>query len=498
VGEFVVALDAGIGGGRSLVCDALGRVVATVYREWSYDSSQAIAGASVFDAERFWLDLCAATREAMARGDVRPQAVRAISATSQREGLVMVDSAGRVLHALSSIDARGKAENEALALSHGQLVYSTAGRRPNAIHTPGRLRWFLHNDPEALEATRYFFMIDSWLAYRMSGIAAIEPSSASASLLFDVAERRWSPALCSLAGVREDTLPAVGASGQVIGALLPRAAQDLGLPPGTPVVLGGGDGQCGLLGLGVVDPGCAAAIAGTTTPMLFTVAEPRFDAQERTWTQCLAAPPLWAVEANAGSTGLSYRWIRDLLWSSPAGPASTDAAFDAMHDAAAGVQAGSQGIRVYLGPNGMDPLRSEILQRTVTIMGARIDGSATEARAAITRATLECIAFGMRSNWDLLCEVTGQTMPVLHVGGGQARGKLWRSLVADVLGVPLHVGIPEAAALGAAMCAWVGAGRAADVASVSREFADYVVEAPRPAEHERYEALYAAWLAGRP
>jgi sugar (pentulose or hexulose) kinase len=138
----VVALDAGIGGGRSLICDASGRIVASVYREWSYSTVDAVPGASVFDAERFWNELCAATREIMERSGVRPQAVRAINATTQREGLVLVGTGGRVLSALSSLDVRGCEQNDALAQTYGHSIYSTTGHRLNMVHTPGRLRWF--------------------------------------------------------------------------------------------------------------------------------------------------------------------------------------------------------------------------------------------------------------------------------------------------------------------------------------------------------------------
>jgi autoinducer 2 (AI-2) kinase len=349
-----------------------------------------------------------------------------------------------------------------------------------------------------LEATRHLLMIDGWLCYRMSGVAATEPSSASASLLFDIQQRQWSPAICQIVGVREDMLPAVGESGQVIGTLQEAAAEELGLLPGTPVVLGGGDGQCGLLGLGIVDLGNVGAISGTTTPMLRTVARPCLDPQERTWTECHAVPGLWAVEANAGSTGLSYRWLRDLLWTLPGTQQLSADAYDCMDNAAATVPAGSAGLHVYLGAHTMDLWRRDIIGRTAAFLGMHMDGSIAGTRAAITRAMLESIAFAARYNWDLLHEVAGPPASALHVGGGQVRSRLWCEIVADVLGIRLLVGAPEAAALGAAMCAWVGAGRASDLASVSRDLAaQHAIVLPRAEQHERYDAIYQSWLDGR-
>jgi sugar (pentulose or hexulose) kinase len=496
VEECVVALDAGIGGGRSVVCDASGRILASIYREWSYDSSPTVPGASTFDAERFWLELCKATREAMAVAGRRPEAVQAISATSQREGLVLTDRDGRVLAGLSSLDTRANAENDALFQSHGDLIYRTTGHRLNSVHTPGRLEWLRVHLPDTHAAIGRIFTIDSWLGYRMSGIAATEPSSASASLLFDIQQRRWSRPVCDLVGLASDALPEVGVAGQVTGNLTYSAAQDLGLLPGTRIVLGGGDGQCGLLGLGVFDLASVGAVAGTTTPMLQIVGIPLLDVDERTWTQCHVIPDLWAVEANAGCTGLSYRWLRELLWAHYAGKTGHSAGYDEMDEAAAHVPAGADGIRVYLGTNTLDLRRCEIVQRTAAFLGMRIVDPVDATRAALVRATLESIAFALRHNWDLLHDVSGAPASVLHVGGGQVRSVVWCQILADVLNVPLRVGPPEAAALGAAMCAWVGVGRADSLKSVSRELARYSVVAPDKDGHDTYEGIYLGWLAG--
>ncbi len=493
--ECVIALDAGIGGGRSLVCDLSGRAVASVYREWSYTSLPSVPGSSVFDAEALWSDLCIATRGAMASGGISAQAVRAISATSQREALILTGAHGRVLHAASSMDARGSAENEALAATHGKLIYETSGQRLNAVHAPGRLRWLRIHEPSLFDSVQKLFMVDSWLCYKMSGEAVIEPSSASASLLFDIRRCTWSDSICDLAGVPAHILPSVGVAGRVVGGLSRPAAEGLGLMPGTPIVLGGGDGQCGMVGLGAVEPAQAGAIAGTTTPILLTVAEPRLDAKERTWTRCHVVPGLWVVEANAGATGLSYRWLRDLLWArdgEEAGPTT----FDDMDRSARTAPIGTAGLRAYLGGSAADLRRRDIVQRTGDLRGVPIGEPAAKARAAITRATLENIAFVMRYNVGLLQQVTGAAVSTLFVGGGQTRSKLWREIVADVLGIPLLVGAPEAAALGAAACAWVGAGYAADVATAGHDLARHTTVLPNPVDREHYDAAYQAWLDG--
>nr|MDQ6906545.1 FGGY family carbohydrate kinase [Chloroflexota bacterium] len=101
---YVAALDAGIGGGRCLLLDAGGDVAGTAYREWDYIHPADIPGGCAFAPDRFWALLCAATREAIARAGIPTTAVRAISATSMREGFVLLDAQGREIHATAPLD----------------------------------------------------------------------------------------------------------------------------------------------------------------------------------------------------------------------------------------------------------------------------------------------------------------------------------------------------------------------------------------------------------
>src|SRR5579883_1443888 len=437
----VVALDAGIGGGRSVVCDTSGRILSMAYREWTYHSTPSVPASYEFDAEQFWADLCTTTRDALKRGDIPADAVRAVSATGQREGIVLVGADGRELYAGPALDARGSEENRALARAYGDRIYHITGHRLNMLHAPGRLLWLQRHRPDILAATRHLLTIDAWLCYRLSGEAAAEPSSACSSLLFDLRRRVWSVDICGLLELDANILPKVAAAGRVIG-------------------------------LGAVVPGDAAAIAGTTTPMLLTIDQPCLDEQGRTWTRCHSIPGLWAVEANAGVTGLRYRWLRDLLWPYPERPDLPSGAYEAMDSAAAAVPPGAHGLRVYLGAYPMDGRRHHFMPAEGAIVGVPTGQSAASTRAAIARAALESAAFAMRYNWDLMQAVTGFCPSTLYVGGGQARSALWCRIVADVLGVPLMVGAAsDVTARGAALCALAGVGEANDLAGASRELA---------------------------
>jgi xylulokinase len=76
---------------------------------------------------------------------------------------------------------------------------------------------------------------------RLVGSAASDVSDASATALFDIAERRWSQRIVAALELPERILPSLLESAQVAGSLRDDAAAELGLPPGIPVVAGSAD-----------------------------------------------------------------------------------------------------------------------------------------------------------------------------------------------------------------------------------------------------------------
>ncbi len=85
-------------------------------------------------------------------------------------------------------------------------------------------------------------------------------------------------------------------------------------------------------------------------------------------------------------------------------------------------------------------------------MGLRHD------RAALIRAVLEGVAFGLRDCLDLISEL-GIEATAGRVSGGGARSRLWLEIVASALELPLEqVAVQEGAAFGAALLGGVAAG----------------------------------------
>ncbi len=79
-------------------------------------------------------------------------------------------------------------------------------------------------------------------------------------------------------------------------------------------------------------------------------------------------------------------------------------------------------------------------------------------RAHLYRALLESVAYGGRQVIEVMRETGVEIADIVACGGG-SRSSLWMQIHADALGKPITVlGEPQAAALGAAICAAVATG----------------------------------------
>ncbi|HKS68759.1 MAG TPA: FGGY-family carbohydrate kinase, partial [Candidatus Acidoferrales bacterium] len=261
---------------------------------------------------------------------------------------------------------------------------------------------------------------------------------------------------------------------------------------GTPVVAGAGDQAAGAVGMGIVRPGAVSATIGTSGVVFAATAAPTMDPLGRIHTFCHAVPGRWHVMGVTQSAGFSLRWFRDEFC---IGPGGSQASYDQLTAEAAATNPGADGLLwlPYLMGERTPHLDPDA-------RGALVGLTAQHSRGHVVRAILEGVAFSLRDTLTIFRELK---LPIdsIRLGGGGARGKLWRQIQADVYDMPVEIlEAEEGAAFGAALLAGVGVGvwpsveRACDVAVKAAQRV-----APDPARveimnrrYEQYRALYPA------
>jgi autoinducer 2 (AI-2) kinase len=457
-GDLLLAIDCGTGSARAVLFDVEGAVVASGQREWTHHEEPGVPGSQVFDTAGNWSLVAACVREALSRAGTGAAArVAAVSATSMREGMVLYDAGGHELWACPNVDARAGVEAaELVAEGAADEIYDLAGDWV-AITAPARLRWLVRHEPALLDAAAHLVMLGDWVVQRLCGEFVTDPSLGSSSGMFDLEQRAFSPRLAEVVGVDPGLLPRVVEAGTVAGGVTEAAAAATGLRPGTLVVVGGADTQLGLLGAGIGRPGSVALVGGSFWQLTALTDVPVIDPQRRLRTLCHAVADRWMIEGIGFWCGLTMRWFRDAFCA-----AETDAArreggdvYALLEERAADVPPGCDGLLAVFS-NLMDAKRW--VHAAPAFVGFDVVAPERSGTAACFRALQESAAYVARGHLDIVDEVAGLTPERIVFTGGAAKGVLWPQIVADVLGREVAVPrIKESSALGAAICAGVGA-----------------------------------------
>lgn len=484
-----LSIDAGTGGGKCVIFDGEGRRLGSHRQPWSYkvttNPAAPLAKEFEFDATEFWDILCRCVHAALRETGLDPRAIAGIATTSQREGCVFLNAAGKEIYAGPNMDSRAFAEGiEILGECGPERLHQITGHSAPFIFPIARYLWHRKQRPEPVAQ---LLMINDWMTYRLCGARTAEPSNATESMIFDLRERNWSQELMSTFDIPASVLPPIFASGVRCGELGEEAAAATGLLAGTPVFVGGADTQCSLLGAGVLAAGEVGATLGTTTPVQMVVSQPTFDPEFNLWAGCHVVPDRWVIESNAGDTGDAYLWLLRLI----GGDRDPEQLVTMGEELARSDTLPS--VYSYIGPAIFNMTKLRIDRPGGFLFPYPLLHLRPE-RGELVRAFLDSIGYAIRGNCEQITKATSIVPASLTLSGGLSRSRALVQRVANIVGLPVHVADePESAALGCAILVATGAGHHSSLAAAAAQMVRTSQVDPEPGAHEAYAAPYAKW-----
>jgi len=472
----LLGLDIGTGGTRAVLVDQRGKLTASAAVEHVAFRSPH-PGWAEQDPEDWWRAAQSAIRSVIATA--RAPRIDAVGLTGQMHGAVMLDAAGEVLRpSLIWCDQRTDEECDWLHAEIGRdrLIELTANPAlPNFTLT--KLLWVRKHEPQIFARIAHVLCPKDYVRYRLTGTYAMDVQEASGTLLLDVAHRRWSSEVARIAGIPESWLPELFESQEVCA----KVSGGAGLAAGTPVVAGAGDQGAGAVGMGILAPGSVSVTIGTSGVVFAATAAPTRDPLGRLHTFCHAVPGRWHVMGVTQAAGLSLRWLRDMI--------APGVDYATLTAGAAQIAAGSDGLlwTPYLLGERTPHLDSNARAAFVGL-------TASHTSAHLVRAVMEGVAYSLKDTFTLFAE-RGIPVKGVRLGGGGARGPLWREIQAAVYGYTSDILVAEeGAAFGAALLAGVGVGVWADLeaaCAAAIEVAQQIV--PDADAVERYAVGYQAY-----
>jgi len=497
VSDVLLALDVGGTNLRATLIDGVGRRIAAAVADTRLVVDVPPLGRR-YEPESLWRAACSAIRGAVTQADVD---VAAVAATGQRLACAFLDAGGETLYVGPNTDARGVMTGWQVEEAGDGRLYDRTGRGMPLLFAPARLLWFRENEPGMLERVDRVVGLGDWLAHRLCGEVGIELTGAVELLAVDVYSGEYWPELWSRLELDPGWLPPILPVGSRLGALSTGAAAATGLRAGIPVAVSPPDSMAALVGSGAAPVGHTAVLAGSTMPVLGSAERPVADPERRTWTGRHPIAGRGVIESNAGTTGFGWAWMVERLVGPIAG-LDGDAAYERAESLAAASPPGARDSLSFGGGasvmNATTPATFLTMYRAAFWPAPYVEPDV--AGGDLLRACLEAIAFSARANLEQVEAARGGPSDRLILAEGMARSRLFRQLVADVTGRPVHVpAVLQATSVGAAMCAAVAAGLYADLGAATESMTradlaaepDATVAGALDAAYRQWRALYA-------
>ncbi|HEU5145817.1 MAG TPA: FGGY family carbohydrate kinase [Chryseosolibacter sp.] len=412
--DAFLIIDIGTGNVRVALTTTDGEILSIERDNVHYTSDPLYPDALHFEPDALWDQIVKLTRAAVQR--VPDTRTIAVTVSSQREGIVLLDASGRSLIGLPNHDRRGREwEHEVAEKSR---IYKITGRFPSWLFSAMKVIGIRKKRPEIYNKLQTIVSISDWAQFQLSGVAGYEHSQASETQLYDVEKKSWSNELCSLFNLPERILPALHSSGTILGKVLPEVARDLSISEDAVVVVGGADTQLAIKSTApAVDD--IVIVSGTTTPIAKIVPNYVYDVKERTWTNRHVDKDNFILEANAGVTGLNYQRLKEIFY--------PNEGYDVIEKELA---TSSDDVCVAsLGSLVAD--EKQPLTKGGFFFDAPVSHQLT--RAGFVRATLWDIACAIKDNYDALTDVTPHQTNYVWACGGGFQSTMLTQNIADLI-----------------------------------------------------------------
>ena len=468
---YYIGIDLGTSAVKLLLVDENGGICNEVTREYPLEFPQ--PGWSQ-QAPEDWKKAVLEGIPALLSGFDAGQ-VAGIGCGGQMHGLVVLDDRDRVIRpAILWNDGRTAAEVDYLNNEVGkEKLSSLTANIAFAGFTAPKLLWMRKNEPEHFAKIAKIMLPKDYINYVLTGVHCCDYSDASGMLLLDVEHKAWSAEMLDICGVKPEQMPRLFESYEVVGTVRPELARSLGLSDHVQVVAGAGDNAAAAVG---GEGGCNISLG--TSGTLF-ISSKRFGVDPNNALHAFAhADGGWHLMGCMLSAASCNKWLCDDILK------TTDYAAEQKDITAEKLGRNHVYFLPYLRGE-----RSPINDTNArgTFVGMTMDTT----RSDLVQAVLEGVAFAIRDSFEVARSL-GLDIPSSKLCGGGSKSPLWRTIFANVLGIPLELPKTEQGpGYGGAMLAMVGCGRFESV----RAAADALVEVasvvePDPELTARYEARY--------
>ena len=309
--KFLIAHDLGTSGDKATLFTTDGELVKSI--TYVYDTDFFNSTWAEQNPDDWWKAICENNEELLKEIDKKQVAGMAFS--GQMMGCVPVDKNGRALRpAIIWADQRSQDQEKQIKDKiDEQEFYRIVGHKISASYSIEKLMWIRDHEPEVFQNTYKMLQPKDYVIYKLTGKFLTDYTDASGTNCLDLNELKWSERILAAAEIGEEKLPDLYPSTHVAGEVTGSVAAECGLAPGTPIIIGGGDGVCAAVGAGSVREGDTFNYLGSSSWVAMTSAKPIFDPQLRTYNWAHMVPGMYSPNGTMQAAGNSYQFIKKTI-----------------------------------------------------------------------------------------------------------------------------------------------------------------------------------------
>ena len=451
-----IGVDLGTSAVKLLLMDEKGKIHNIVSKE--YPISFPHPGWSEQNPQDWKKQSLAGIKELIADAD--KSQIAGISFGGQMHGLVVLDEHDEVIRpAILWNDGRTTKETDYLneVIGKDKLSKYTANIAFAGFTAP-KILWMKEQEPDNFAKINKIMLPKDYLAYVLSGVHCTDYSDASGMLLLDVEHKCWSKEMLEICDVKEEQLPTLYESYEVVGTVKPEIAEELGIPASVKVIAGAGDNAAAAVGTGTVGEGRCNISLGTSGTIFISSKKFGVDEHNALHSFDHADGYYHLMGCMLSAASCNKWWMDEILKTKE--------------------YAKEQEQISKLGENNVFYLPYLMGERSphndpkarATFIGMTMDTT----REDMTQAVLEGVAFGLRDSLEVARSL-GIQIERTKICGGGAKSPLWKKIVANVMNLKVDViESEEGPGYGGAILAAVGCGEFASVEEAAEKLVKVV------------------------
>ena len=444
--KYIIAIDIGTQSTRASVINQDGTIL--IIEQIKHDLVRPLPNWAQQNPDSWWNETCHAIRKVLKKANVNLSAIAVVATCGQMHGPVGIDEDGNTTTPWVQLwcDKRCNEQCQDLLAKNDQNELQKITGNPVYPSWQGiKVRWHKEHETDSYNRTRWFLVPKDFINYRLTGVAAADPSEASCSYLYDWHTEDYSQELADIVGVDLKKFAPIYRSQDIIGEVTEEAARQTGLPIGIPVVAGGGDFPVSMLGFGIVGEGITADVTGTSTLVAAHTVKPLLNPVIQ---NCRHVVEGWIPFTILDCGGLSMKWCKDLVSSLN----GKEVSYNDLINLAVKAPAGSDGLLFY--PFMLGERRRENISSLGGYFGINLNHSAPH----FIRAVMEGVALTMGKDIIEFNKQGHKLNRLLSVGGG-TRNELLNQIKSSVVNSPIEISNePEAGLKGVAILGSAGVG----------------------------------------